>query len=685
MNRLGQETSPYLLQHADNPVDWYPWGPEALGKAQQENKPILLSIGYSACHWCHVMAHESFEDPATAEMMNLYYVNIKVDREERPDLDAIYMQAVQAMTNHGGWPMTVFLTPDGLPFYGGTYFPPEPRHGMPAFQQVLHTIADTYYNQPEEIQKNIGQMRDFLQQTFSATGAGTLSQDILAAGFHALSRNYDNTNGGFGQAPKFPQPMNLEFLLHAWHNLGDDAALRIVEVTLQKMARGGMYDQLGGGFHRYSVDARWLVPHFEKMLYDNAQLARVYLHAYQATGKSFYRRIVEETLDYVLREMTHPAGGFYSTQDADSEGEEGKFFLWTPAETNDLLGAEDGELFNAYYDITAQGNFEGSAILNVPRDRDVVAHMQGVPEEGLQQVIDRSRQALFYAREQRVKPGRDEKILASWNGLMLAALAEAGAALQEPAYLLAARKNAEFVLTEMLQHGRLMRTWKDGQARITGYLEDYAGYADGLLSLYEATGELRWFTAARQLMDTVLELFSDTQQGGFYDTSTEHEQLVTRPKDLFDNATPAGSSLAVTALLRLGAFTGDDHYIQPAAEALSSIAEFLQKYPTGFGVALTAVDFYLNWPKEIAIIGTPGEASTQALQAVVFGMYLPNRIIATAGPQQLPAVAAAIPLLAERQRLSGKATAYVCVHFACQIPVTEPEMLKQQLQDSRKA
>ena len=573
-NRLAKESSPYLLQHANNPVDWYPWGEEALKKAKGENKPIFLSIGYSACHWCHVMEHESFENDQTAAIMNEHFINIKVDREERPDLDSIYMDAVVAMTGQGGWPMSVFLTPDGIPFYGGTYYPPTPRHGMPSFEQVLHSIARAYHTQQEDIAKNGGSLLARMRMSIPLQSEGSLDPAVPELAVQALSRNFDRTHGGFSGAPKFPQPMTYDFLLRTYIRSQKASELEMVELTLHKMAHGGMYDQLGGGFHRYSVDAVWLVPHFEKMLYDNALLARLYLHAFQLTGKPFYRKIVEETLDYVAREMTHTDGGFYSTQDADSEGEEGKFFVWTPDEVKTILGEEEGNIFCAVYDIKPGGNFEGKSIPNIPIPFEKVADQLNLHLDELSEILKHGRAKLFAEREKRVKPGRDEKIITAWNGMMLATFAEAARVLDRKDYRDIAIQNAEFILSTMMKEGRLFRTWKaePGEVKLMAYLEDYAFYADGLLALYQTTFNPRWFQEARALMDVVLDHFVDEENGGFFDTADDHEQLVTRPKSLQDNATPCGNSMAVRVLLLLAAYTGQVKYEKPALKALAALA-----------------------------------------------------------------------------------------------------------------
>jgi len=696
-NHLINETSPYLLQHAHNPVAWYPWEKEALEQARLADKPILLSIGYSACHWCHVMERESFEDEEIAALMNKHFVSIKVDREERPDLDNIYMQAVQAMTGQGGWPMTMFLTPDGRPFYGGTYFPPSDRQygqqTMPGFPRVLLSIADAYANHRSEIEEQANQLAEYLRQHSDAplrNRKDAASTSPLLTSFGAVSQNlaesFDAINGGFGHAPKFPNTMSLELLLriHLHRNsgaittpliAGQSSELEIVESSLQHMAQGGIYDQLGGGFHRYSVDAAWLAPHFEKMLYDNALLSQIYLHVYLVTDKPFYRQIVEETLDYVVREMTSPEGGFYSTQDADSEGEEGKFFLWTPQEVESVLPAQDAALFMSYYDVTKQGNFEGKNILHVSQDAQSVADQFQVSVEELLAVLKRGRAALFTAREERIKPGRDEKVLTSWNGLMLRSFAEAARYLKRTDYLQVAQQNAHFLLSKLYQNGRLLRTYKDGRARLNGYLEDYTFLADGLLALYEADFDMRWFVEARTVMDQAITLFADEQNGGFFDTGKDHEALVSRPKDIMDNATPAGNSMALAVLLRLGAFTGEASYRERADNYLQHLADIMVQHPQAFGHALCALDFSLSAAKEIALVGDLKFPATQALLQTVNATYLPASVLACAPPLE-PSAAPPIALLADRPLKDGKPTAYVCQNFVCQAPVTTSEELQ---------
>ena len=673
-NRLINETSPYLLQHAHNPVDWYPWGEEAMARARAEDKPILLSVGYSACHWCHVMEHESFENEVISGFMNQHFVNIKVDREERPDVDAIYMQAVQAQTGHGGWPMTVFMTPEAKPFFTGTYFPPEDRHGMPAFPRVLAAIAEAYRTRRKEILQTADQLAAHLRSgVIAAQGQEPLTSEVLFRAYQGLSSGFDTQYGGLGEAPKFPHPMALEFLLRYYVRSGDSDVLAMVDRTLQNMAFGGIYDHLGGGFHRYSTDAYWLVPHFEKMLYDNALLSRLYLHAYQITGDPQHRCIVEETLDYVLREMTGPDGGFYSTQDADSEGVEGKYFIWTPEEIAHILGKEKGEVFCRYYGVTDEGNFEGQNILSIQVDPNEV------PQE-LAATIQEARAQLLTHRQGRVPPGRDEKVLTAWNGLMLRSFAEAAATLHREEYRAAAVANATFLLDTLRQpqDGRLLRTYKDGQAKLKGYLEDYAFLIDGLLALHEATLELRWIQEARSLADAMIDLFWNEAEQAFYDTGHDHEELIIRPRDVFDNATPSGGAMAADVLLRLTILSGKQEYTRRATATLRSMRTVMAQAPLGFGQWLCALDFYLSTPKEIAIAGPWDHAGTQALLDQVYGRYLPNKVVTGYDPSQ-PEAVDEIPLLEDKDMINGQPAAYVCQNFACLLPATEPEALAKQL------
>jgi uncharacterized protein YyaL (SSP411 family) len=667
-NHLAQETSPYLLQHADNPVDWYPWGEEALQRARHEDKPIFLSIGYSACHWCHVMAHESFEDDRIAEALNQHFVSIKVDREERPDLDQIYMAAVQAVTGQGGWPMSIFLTPEGKPFYAGTYFPPQPRYGMPSFADVLRAIVSAWDGRRAELIQSSDQILGAVQRSVQAQDdreAPPLTGDSLHRAVAALRAEFDRQHGGWGKAPKFPQPMIIEFLLRRHHSTEDPEILRMATQTLEAMARGGMYDQIGGGFHRYSVDDHWLVPHFEKMLYDNAQLAMVYLHAWQVTGTPFFRTIAEEVLDCVAREMTDPLGGFYSAQDADSEGQEGKFYLWTPDEVRAALG-EQAVSFVAAYGITADGNLDGKNILS----------LVGSLEQ--RQALAASRRQLWQVREGRVHPGRDDKVLTAWNGLTMAAFAEAARALQRPDYARLAERNADFLLRELrTPQRRLLRTWRDGQARLNGYLEDYAFLVHGLLELYQTTFDARWFVAAVELAETMIEHFAAPQ--GFYDTSDDHETLISRPRDLQDNAVPSGNAMASWVLLRLADLTFDMRYGDLAERSLRSAQAWLGQYPLGFGQWLTALDHALATRCEIAIIGDAVAADTLAMLALCRQGYRPHQTIAVGAPVDHNDAPSAVPLLQGRAQLDGRVTAYACSGPSCRPPVASPADLQRLL------
>jgi len=670
-NRLAKETSPYLLQHVDNPVDWHPWGDEALSRAQAEDKPILLSIGYSACHWCHVMAHESFENDETARLMNENFVNIKVDREERPDLDAVYMQAVQAITGSGGWPLTVFLTPEGKPFFGGTYFPPQDRHDMPGFPKVLRTVADAYQNRRSEIEAAVQQIVTALTaKADSSAVKEPLVADIIGQAYRGIRQDFDKDKGGFGTAPKFPQPMTLEFLLRYFHRSQDTGALEMVDLTLEKMARGGIYDQLGGGFHRYATDSSWLIPHFEKMLYDNALLSRVYLHACLVTGKRLFRSIVEEILDYVLREMTSPHGGFYSTQDADSEGVEGKYYLWTYQEIDEVLGKKTGQMVGDYFGVTVQGNYDGRNILHVARGLE--------PEAS--NIIKQAKASLLKRRQQRIKPNRDEKILASWNGLMLASLAEAACVLDRDDYLGAAVANGSFLLNSMISDGYLKHTYKDGQAKTDdGYLQDYALVIDGLLALHQATfsGEcLRW---ALRLGEVMAEQFWDEATHTFYDTSDKHEDLFVRPRSSYDGALPSGPSAATLVLLKLAKLADKEQFEQIAVRSLESMQESMRQHPLGFSNWLCGLDLYLSTPKEIAIIGPRDHPKTSELLHVLCTAWLPNKVIAACAPDD-PAPVSELKLFENRKMIDNQPTVYVCEHYTCQAPVTDPASLRAQLQ-----
>jgi len=676
-NRLANENSPYLLQHANNPVDWFPWGEEALEKARLEQKPIFLSVGYAACHWCHVMEHESFEDLATADLMNEHFVNIKVDREERPDIDSIYMQAVVAMTGQGGWPMSVFLTPDGKPFYGGTYFPPVRRYNMPSFQEILQTIARLWKDDQGQLLESSKKISQHLQQSNSlGNGQSTFDNQKLEGVTTTLAQAYDWNHGGWGQAPKFPQPMTIEYLLQRGTR-ADQQALDMAVHALHAMTKGGMYDVVGGGFARYSVDDRWHTPHFEKMLYDNAQLTLSYLHAHLITGEASFRRASEETLDFVLREMTHPQGGFFSSLDADSEGEEGKFYVWTPDEIKKAIpDPEDVSLISAVYGITPSGNFEGKNILQRVLDDEQIADEFGIP---IQEVADRLADLhtkLLDARSSRVRPGTDDKILVFWNALMLTAFAEAGRYLNRDDYSQTAMRNAEFLLDHLYQEDRLLRSWRGGQAKYNAYLEDYASLILALLALYQTDPNIRWYRAALKLADEMNEHFIDTD-GGFFDTRDDHEALLIRPKDLQDNATPSGNALACRALLQLAAY-GDRTGLRDMAEfMLTRIQENSLRYPTAFGQWLRAADFALGPTYEVAIVGDSQDENTRALLRTLWQRFQPRLVAAFSA---YPPDADAPALVKDRPLRQGQSTAYICQGLVCLEPVNTPQDMLVQLE-----
>jgi uncharacterized protein YyaL (SSP411 family) len=657
-NRLINETSPYLLQHAHNPVDWYAWSDEALQRAKTEDKPILLSIGYSACHWCHVMEHESFENPAIAKMMNDNFINIKVDREERPDLDQVYMNAVQIMTGSGGWPMTVFLLPTGEPFYGGTYFPPDDRYGRPGFPRLLQGIADAYKARRTEIQDNAQTLRQHLNQRMQTQpGGGALDDSVLDAAVRTVAGRFDPREGGFGGAPKFPSSMIIDFLLRYHYRTHDEHALHMATLSLDKMAYGGMYDQVGGGFHRYSTDDRWLVPHFEKMLYDNALLARSYLDAWRLTRRPLYRRITEEILDFLALEMRDSNGGFYSTLDADSEGVEGKFYVWSRAEFESVAGRDDADLLTHYLNVTEHGNWEHVNILNVPRPPELFCKLEKISEEDLARRWSTARARLYAEREKRIHPGRDEKILTDWNGLALKAFADAAAYLGRDDYRRIAEANAEFILSTLWDGTRLLHSFKDGRARFNAYLDDYANVADGLLSLYQLTFDTRWLRHAEALGELIINRFEDTESGGFYFTAIDHETLISRNKDLFDNATPSGNSVSADVLLRLAALLNRADFRDKGTAVLRAVENLLGPYASGFGRMLSAADFYIGPSAEVAIAGGP-EPFASAFRK----HYLPRAVIASGDE--------GIALLTGRTAINGQATAYVCENLTCKQPVT---------------
>jgi uncharacterized protein YyaL (SSP411 family) len=684
MNKLSTTASPYLLQHAHNPVDWYPWGDEALAKAKAENKPIFLSIGYAACHWCHVMAHESFEDETTAAFMNEHFINVKVDREERPDIDAIYMQATVAMTGSGGWPMSVFLTPELKPFYAGTYFPPVPRHNMPSFRDVLAGIARSWREQEGEATRVGNEVTQHLQQALTAgePSESAFTQDHLNAAVKSLLDSYDWGNGGWGAAPKFPQPMTLEFLLRRHlapsSSPEEPGELKAATHALKAMARGGMYDVVGGGFSRYSVDTFWRVPHFEKMLYDNAQLARAYLHAWQITGDRFYKQIVTETLDFIAREMTHPEGGFYSSLDADSEGEEGKFYVWTLDEIRTTL-KEDSEFFEAAYGVTARGNFEGQTILQRALDDASLAARFKIDPEAVSAKLDECHSKLLSVRSTRVRPGTDDKVITSWNGLMLATLAEAARVIDDSKYMdryrQLATRSARFLLTRLRPENKLKHSWRDSKTTDEVFLEDYAALILGLLELYQTDFDNAWFTCAKELADEMLELFQDPA-GGFFDTAKDSEALLLRPKDIQDSATPSGNALACEALLRLAEFTGAGNYRDIAEKSLSLIVNIGVRYPTAFARWLSAADFSLGPRKQIAIVYEVDQDQVSDLFSTIRSEYRPNTIVAASS---YPPLDDAPALLNDRPLKNGLPTVYVCEGFVCKYPVTTIEELEKLL------
>jgi hypothetical protein len=682
-NRLANETSPYLLQHAHNPVDWYPWGDEAIAKARAEDKPIFLSIGYSACHWCHVMEHESFENESVAETLNRDFICIKVDREERPDLDEIYMTAVQIMTGSGGWPMSVWLTPDLKPFYGGTYYPPEDAYGRPGFKSVLNSIAQAWTDRRTDVNKSADQLTEHVKRSASARmgGPGELSYELVKDAVDELSSNYDHSYGGFGGAPKFSSAPSIALLLRHYYNTGDKTVLEMATFTLTRMYCGGMYDHLGGGFHRYSVDAQWLVPHFEKMLYDNAQLAPVYLEAFQATGDALFARAAREILDYELRDMQDKNGGFRSTEDADSEGEEGKFYIWTQDEIMSILGDADGYLFCQYYNVRPGGNFSshekyhaGQNILHVTRPADVVAKEFGMSVDDFEKKLAECRMKLLAVRDKRVRPGLDDKILTSWNGLMISALAQGYQVLGETRYRDAAERAARFLLTDMRKDGKLLRTHRNGESRLLGYLDDYAFTTLGLIDLYEATFDERWLNAADELAHGMIDRFWDKDAGGFFSTTDDHTNLIARTKPTYDGAEPSGNSMAAIALQRLAKLRDNKEYAAKATQVLKANQSNLASSARAYMKMMCAVDFELNAPKEIAIVGPADSGDTKALLAALHAQFVPNKVVALADTAKtVGEIGTRIPLLKDKTMAGGKPAAYVCKDYTCQLPVTTPE------------
>jgi uncharacterized protein YyaL (SSP411 family) len=678
-NRLQNETSPYLLQHVDNPVDWYPWCEEALQRAKDEDKPIFLSIGYAACHWCHVMAHESFEDPETAQIMNDLFINIKVDREERPDLDSLYMDAVVAITGQGGWPMSVFLTPEGKPFHGGTYFPPAPRFNMPSFKDVLRQIAKLWDEEPERLIEISNQLGDRIQTVPSLIPTDEdLDPKTLDRAMESLFRLYDWKNGGWGRAPKFPQSMVIEFLFRRYHRNKDKLSLEMATHTLKRMAKGGMYDLIGGGFHRYAVDDQWLVPHFEKMLYDNALLIQSYLQAWQITEDPEFRQVAFDSLSFLKSEMLDESGGFYSSLDADSEGEEGKFYVWSLEEIQEVLkDPEVIEIVTAAYGLSEKGNFEGK---NIPTTGDGSVDLSQKFNQTTDEIYALLRHAksnLLKYRQQRVRPGLDDKILTAWNGLLLSTFSSAARIFHSEEDEEVALRLGEFLLTKLNTDEGLMRSWRQGKARFTAYLEDHAAMGLGLLNLYQLSFEMRWFNAAVDQAEEILTHFVDPN-GGFFDTRDDHETLIARPKSIHDSPTPSGNTLAITLLQRLGALTGDPRYREPAESALQAIQEDAGEHPTAFAGWLCELDFALGPQLQLAIAGEKGSNAFEEFTKVANDQYLPNLVMAGGDPKESPQPA----LMVERQMVDGKSTAYLCQGFTCKLPTSSPTTLKKLIQDT---
>ncbi len=682
-NRLAKETSPYLLQHAHNPVDWYPWGEEALAKARSEDKPIFLSIGYSACHWCHVMERESFENDSIAGLMNEHFVNIKVDREERPDLDDIYMSFVQMSTGSGGWPMSVFLTPEAKPFFGGTYFPPQDAYGRPGFPQILRAVVEAWDTDREAIMHGAETAVERLQSALQVVQpATTLEPEAINTAVQQMLQRFDPIDGGFSGAPKFPPSYALSVIMRQYHRTKEPRLLKAVTFTLDKMANGGLCDQLGGGFHRYSVDAQWLVPHFEKMLYDNALLTMAYCDAFQLTQKPLYRRVVTETLDYVLRDMTDETGGFHSAEDADSEGEEGKFYVWKPEEILAVLGAEDGRLFCDYFDASIEGNFEHQrSILHVGTAASEFAQRYAITETELESRLSTMKSRLLEQRALRVRPNKDDKVLTDWNGLMISALARGYQITGEEKYRMAARKCATFIQKTLSTSGGLMRVYRAGTIKQHGFITDYAFLLNGLVDLYESDFDVIWLNWADQLANDMLAKFEDKENGGFFMTIANQADLLVRQKDSYDGAIPSGSSVATIALLRVSLLLDNKSYRAAAERTLQSLAANANKVPMAYMNLLNAADLVIHPPREIAIVGTSSDEPTQALIECAYRTYTPGRVIAFLDPADPAAASTAtrIPLMKDRTMVGGKATAYVCQNFACKLPVNDVKMLTAQL------
>jgi uncharacterized protein YyaL (SSP411 family) len=680
-NRLIDETSPYLLQHAHNPVDWHPWGAEAFERAKKQGKPVFLSIGYSTCHWCHVMEHESFENEDIAKIMNEHFVSIKVDREHRPDVDQIYMNAVVMMTGSGGWPLSVFLTPEGKPFFGGTYFPPKDMYGRPSFGRILLSVADAWKNKRQDLVNSAGKLTGFLESPGVTTGKAKLSPEILTKAFDSFRDTFDAVNGGFGAAPKFPQPANLSILLRYWHRTANAQALRMVEETLDAMAGGGIYDHLGGGFHRYATDARWLVPHFEKMLYDQALLGKVYLQAYQIAGNERYARTAKEVFDYVLRDMTDPVGGFYSAEDADSEGEEGTFYLWDLEQITDVLDKDQARLLNAYYGVTKKGNFEkGKTILNITASVEQLEKEFEKDHAAIVNVLSAARSKLFAEREKRIRPHRDDKVITAWNGLMISSLAYGGMVLNEDKYTEAAQRSAEFILNTLHKDGRLMRYYRDGHVIGKAFLDDYAFLMMGLLDLYEATFDAKWLTEAKKLGEEMIRLFADSDAGGFFLAGEDSEKLIARTKPSSDGAVPSGNSVAAVALLKLGRLTMNQHFAEEGEKVLEAFSAQLERSPAYSSAMLTALDFLLGPTSEIIIAGSADAADAKQMLTLTHSRFLPNAVVLSHDQDKADSsLYEIVPFMKNQTAIGGKATAYVCENYACRKPVSSVSELESLL------
>ena len=677
-NRLIFEKSPYLLQHADNPVDWYPWGEEAFLKAKKEDKPIFLSIGYSACHWCQVMERESFEDEEVASLINKYFVAVKVDREERPDIDNIYMTVCQYMTGSGGWPLTIIMTPDEKPFFAGTYFPKQAKFGRSGLMEILNQIASLWRkDRPSALQAG-NQVTQTIKNISSSPMSGDLTKENLKQAYQKFKDSFDETNGGFGLAPKFPSAHNLSLLLRWWKRSGEEKALKMVEKTLDAMWKGGMYDHLGFGFHRYSTDSRWLVPHFEKMLYDQAMLAIAYVEAYQATGKAQYAEVARQIFTYVLRDMTSPEGAFYSSENADSEGEEGKFYVWTQDDIKAILGEEQGDLFCKFYGVMKKGNLEGSrSVLHINRSLEEFARNEGMMPDELKKILEQSRQRLFVAREKRIHPSKDDKILTDWNGLMIAALSKGAQALNEPEYADAARKAADFLLKELRRNdGRLLHRYREGEAGLPGYIDDYAFLVWGLIDLYEATFEARYLQEALTFSDDMLKLFWDEKEGGLYFTGADNEKLIARMKDVYDGAIPSGNSVASLNLLRLGRITMRQELEEKAEQAIESFGKTISRSPTGFSQFLIALDFAVGPTKEIVIAGDLHQEDTNLMLHTIRSRFLPGKVlILHPEGEEGKAIEKIIPFVKGQNKINEKAAAYICENYTCKLPTTDVQTM----------